>query len=572
MSELHIREPYVERLHDKIKLCDEKMKPYLSHSKDLIEQYTGPYFWMQQNKHEPLEGERLVLPGFFAYINSVMPYLATTNPKVNVTAVLAELKFFAERYEGAGNYTLKEINFIKSLQRMVLDSLFGFGLGKTGLNEYADDTSPDGFLHDKRQFYADRVDPKNFVYDSNAAEWEKMFFVGHRFTWPVDFCRSLAADGVLSPVNVRRLIDEQDGAVDDDLGNFKDIEPNSDRLDPHLRLIEIWEPRENRLKIISDTESEAYVLSDVEYTGPERGPYVLLGYHFVPGEILPLPPLSVLKELDQLNNDYGIKLYNRTQSEKSIGLIEDGVDKKTKRAIKNSRDGDWLTVPDGTISGNKYAIENMTGITPAQTQLSAWLQEQMNIFGANFQTLGGTKATSRTATQDQQLLNQASKTVNAMQEKVQEFSKEIVEKMAWYLWKQTGNAIPLTQMIAGQLEDMPFDPAMKEGDFLDYTFDIEPYSAASKDPARLFADKMMLSKEIIIPTSPVAMEQGDAPNIRELVRMLADHLDVDVDEIYQAVIPSQQATQPTGTATQGAQGGSQTPSPQPQASTPGEVA
>jgi len=130
----------------------------------------------------------------------------------------------------------------------------------------------------------------------------------------------------------------------------------------------------------------------------------------------------------------------------------------------------------------------------------------------------------------------------------------------------------LTQTIAGELVDMPFDPEKKEGDFLDYMFSIEPYSAARKDPRRLYADTNELLSNIIIPTLAVAMEQGDAPSIRELVRIQADRLDVDVDEIYKSFVPPQQASQPTSTATQEQSGGSR-PSPQPQqAKTPGEVA
>ena len=563
--------PYAERLHKKIELCDVQMKPYLEHSQALIEKYTGPYYWQNAYKDDPGKGKRLVLPGFFAYINSVLPYLATQNPAVNITAKISKLRHFAKTYEGASNHLLDEINFVSALQRMVLDSLFGFGVCKTGICDYEDKTSPEGFLHDSGQFYADRVDPKKFVWDTNAAEWEKAFFIGNRFSWPVDFCRTLAAEGKLDSGGVKKLIDEQDRKFSQNAtGAGGQEEQNSDRLDPQIRLIEIWEPRSNRIKIISDVDCDAMVLSDEEYTGPERGPYVMLGYHFVPGRILPLAPLSVLKELDELTNEQGQKLYNRIMAEKSVLLVEEGVKDDTVEGIRMAKDGGIQRVEAGVISGKKTEMVNFTGITPGQTQLSDYLQNQMNIHGANFKTLGGTQASSRTATQDQQLLQQASHTVTAMQDKVREFTKEIVRKLAWYLWQQSGDAIPLTQMIAGEMEDVPFDPDRKEGDFLDYSFDIEPYSAATKDPKQLYADTMTLMRDVIIPTLPVAMQQGDAPAMRELIRVMADHLDINVDTFFRNFMPPNQASQPAGTATQTAGVGQPRPQGQPQPSRPVE--
>ncbi len=551
--------PFVERVHTKIKLSDKKMKPYLAHSKSLIKRYTGPYFWSKTESQEIPTGERNVLPGFFSYINSVLPYLATQNPAVRIASKSVDYRFFAEKYEGGANHMLEEINFVKSLQRMVLDSMFGFGLCKTGIADNHDDTSPEGFLHDPQQFYADRIDPKDFVWDTNAPTWEKAFFLGNRFSWPVDFCESLAADGILDPEAVRALIDEQAGKSDDEPNS----ETNADRLDPQLKLIEIWEPRSNRLKIISDTESKPLVLSDEAYEGPERGPYVLLGYHFVPGNLLPLPPLSLLKELDEMNNELGRATHNRVKTGKDVVMVEEDVDDDTVDAVRTGRDGEYVRVPVGTITGNKFQQISLTGVSSEMLAHAIWIQDQMNIAGANFKTLGGTQASAKTATQDQQLLQQASHTINAMQGKVREFTKEIVEKLAWYLWKRT-DAIPLTQSIAGKMVDMPFDPALKEGDFLDYVFDIEPYSAAGKDPQRLFADTKELFRDIMIPTLPVAMEQGDAPSIREMVRILADYLDIDVDDVYRHIVPANQAGQPTNTATDEAAGGGQ-PRPQGQA-------
>lgn len=538
---------FVAKLTDKIDICKTRMKPYLSHRQLLIRQYTGPYYWLDSEGGGVPSGTRNVLPGFFAYLNAVIPYLATHNPASTVTPKKRDLRFFAPVFKMAIDHTFEEIDFVVTLRRLMMDAAFGFALVKQGVNDPSDSPrgdAPEGFLHDEGQPFIDRVAPGKFVFDTNATYWEAAFFIGDRFQKPIADCRKLVESGAWD----RKAFEAVENYETPDDGRSRSPEANRDRLDPVLDLVQIWLPRENKLMIIPDCQAgKPVVLWEEDYTGPERGPYEKFGFHQVPDEFLEIAPLSFLKDMDELNNKIGRKIYNRGDSDKE-GMLYEGLEPAAIEAIRTSPDEFHHNLPAGSITGGKVMPFKVGGVSEATLRVSEWLQQQLNAHGANYQTLGGTRASSKTATQDQQLLKQAGGTINDMQQQAHLFVKQIVKKLAWYMVHASKTPIPLTQTIAGQMHDTPFDPREFEGDLIDYSLDLDVYSAAAKDPQRLYEDTMNLVERFIVPTLPVAMQQGDAPHIRSMAIELAKNLEIDIESIYRTMPVAQENPAQAGPA------------------------
>ena len=53
---------------------------------------------------------------------------------------------------------------------------------------------------------------------------------------------------------------------------------------------------------LAGRHEKAKPLRVVDWTGPPRGPYAVLGFNHVPSNIMPLPPVAIWQDLHDLAN------------------------------------------------------------------------------------------------------------------------------------------------------------------------------------------------------------------------------------------------------------------------------
>jgi hypothetical protein len=316
-------------------------------------------------------------------------------------------------------------------------------------------------------------------------------------------------------------------------------------------LIDLWLPDEGVVVTIPPDGQGKKVMRTVDYDGPENGPYDMLAYKYFPETVIPIPPVFGWLGLNNIINRLVRKMRDQAQREKKILLYERGSSDDADM-IRQSPDGDTIGIRDvGSVKEVEFG-----GVSNTNMPFVAWLEEQYSIQGGNLYTLGGRSTQADTLGQEQMLMASASKHLQDMILQVHHFTRTIIKKMAWHLWSDPLIQVPVIKQLGGFKLKVSYTPEVKEGEFFDYGFDIEPYSMTMMSPDMRYQRLMQLIGQVVLPTAQIAASQGSMLNVSELVHEAARFLDVrNLDNWYITGMPQQTAMNPyqplQGTVTSG---------------------
>jgi hypothetical protein len=120
-----------------------------------------------------------------------------------------------------------------------------------------------------------------------------------------------------------------------------------------------------------------------------------------------------------------------------------------------------------------------------------------------------------------------------------QMTKSIVRKLVWFLWTDPLITVPLIKRVAGVDLKVEYSQAAQEGDFFDYTFDIEPHSMSRMNPEMRYQRLIQLISSIVLPTAQIAAEQGSMLNVTNLVEEAARYLGItNVRDWWMSSIPA----------------------------------
>src|SRR5208337_3159153 len=114
---------------------------------------------------------------------------------------------------------------------------------------------------------------------------------------------------------------------------------SADQYRDRLWLRDVWLPKEQLLLTVGCNTNT--LLKVVEWEGPECGPYYKLGYSDVPGNLLPLPPVALWRDLHELSNKLFRKLGNQAEGQKTV-LGFTGGDEESVSNFQKASDGDGI--------------------------------------------------------------------------------------------------------------------------------------------------------------------------------------------------------------------------------------
>jgi len=506
-----------------------KMEKMRSHRQEMIKQYVGP--------HTSDNGSAQLVPVNFVEltINIYLQNLVANYPQVLVVTEHDELKPTAETLKLALNHLMKQIDFRGNVQRCVLDAFFGVGIAKIGLNQ-SRRVEFDGFLGDVGQPYFLNVSLDDFVLDMTASRWEQCSYFGDRYRLPLE---EVKASGIYNKKAVAKLESREYSTIDD-LGEerSKSISAagSGDQAD-FLEMVELWDiwlPRHNLLLTVdgnsfatagiedgSEGGDEINILREVEWQGPEGGPYKMLPFHDVPETPLPTPPTALWCDMHHLANDIFLKLDEQAKGQRTILGVQAGHEDDGEK-IRDAGDGEVISL------ANPKAVQEYKFGGIDQVSLAYWIQlkDVLSWFAGNLDSLGGLSPMADTLGQDKLLASSASKRIASMQDRVTVFVSELLRDLAWYLWTDPFIDLPLTKRVKGA-EDIGipvrFNQEAKDGDYLDYNFEIVPYSMQYKSPAMRVQAVMQVVQQLILPLMPMMQQQGVAVNMAELLNLIAEH-------------------------------------------------
>lgn len=481
--------------------------------------------------------EKIPMPLMSLAANVYTRSLAARNPRVLATTRWPSLKPYAVQFQLAVNEVIEELNLVATLQTCIAEALFGVGIAKVGLCMTADDQQ--GFRHDAAQPFCDAVLLENWVHDANARTYEEVDFCGDKYRIPL---REARQNPLYDP-SVAAKLQKHDGSTD--VSGYENRHDQSSALSrgqkspqgeetfhDTIELWDLWLPKDKVVVTIA-ADQDLPPLRIVEWQGPEAGPYHMLAFTPIQGNIMPLPPAYDWSELHITTNALARKIIRQAERQKTIPVYSSSSVEDAQR-VKDAYDGEFTRVDDV----NEIREIRTGGADAATAALVQNLRGMFSYFAGNIDTMGGLAAQTGTVGQDQLLAQQSSGQVQEMQERAEKFTTDVVRSIGYYLWTDEETTRALTRTITGT--DVEFTtfwgPDQRVGQYLDYNLQVEPYSLRPQSPSERIAGLNNIVGQVLMPLMPLMQQQGLTIDINALVRTMSQYMDL--PELLDVVVPA----------------------------------
>jgi hypothetical protein len=470
---------------------------------EAIRQYVG--------NHYADGGSEKVVPTNFLEL-AVMIYtqqLAARAPRATFTAKVPRLKPFAYTTEIAINQIPDEIGLADTLRRAVVEALFAFGVVKVGMA-----SSGVAVLgHDRGQSFADLTSIDNYFCDMSAKTRGGIQFEGDDYWIPVEDARKMYGDGKSSE------IEPDKSTVTGDQGEARaegvSTEEGAELYKDKVWLRDVWLPRNHTLVTYGVTTKKVFKI--IEWDGPEGGPYKLLGFTDVPGNLLPLPPVALWRDLHELGNALFRKLGKQADAKKTVAAFSGGNDEDVE-SLKKAADGEGIR-----YSGQKPEPIAVGGIDAPTLAFYLQIRDLFSYFAGNLDSMGGLAPMTETIGQDKLLSEAANARIDFMRGRTLDFSREIFKALAWYEWTDPVRERTVEKPVEGADLSVrsTWAPETREGDWLDFNFDIDAYSMQSDAPTAKLQKIGQAIERYIAPLMPNLQQQGGHIDMKELTALIA---------------------------------------------------
>lgn len=523
------------------------MRPFRQNRASLVKQYVGDKYGDASDKQKAVIANQMALAA-----DSYMMSLAGSRPRCSIDTQFSELTAFAANYEASTNKLIEEIKLEKTLQRGVLDGFFGFGVVKVARvpsRKYMEvmnpDFPPEPGMYDPPQAWAAyqmaqqtipptlQVDPgklsawcvslDDYVIDMTASCEDDVRFETHQYRIPLD---EVQRDSRFTPEVVERIVPdskwgdrkfENQGRADEHGKSETDV----DDIEPMVTLLDVWLPREQQWVVMVRNQEELPPLMPPEDWKYEEGPFHKLTFIDVPDAVIGMGPAQHLANLDELGNKLWRKLASDAINRKTIGVYSG--DPNDAKQVKEAKNMDMVKVtnPDLVKEMSFNGVDQQTMMFQ-QVVEGAFSRQAGNLDGR-----AGLGPQSATATQDS-LIHGAISAVDAkMAQRVVGWTAGIIRSLCAMLWDDQTKTVPATRQIPGVSVplDATWNPDEREGNFDQYSYNVEPFSMRYQSPSERAQTLIGLVGQVFSPMMQPLMAAGGQLDFREMIDTLAEYLD-----------------------------------------------
>jgi len=291
--------------------------------------------------------DKTVINKLYQMVDTYQRLLSSGKPNVLVNTTHQDLKPAAENLRLAINHLVKEINFSRNLNRVVLDAMFGMGIMKTGLGKHPHkEIEIDGEFFDPGQPFSKPVSLRHFVIDTAASELDQIDFIGDRYACTREYIEATYPDYKKDDIPESGNTGWGKNTPSD--RSTKIDENRTERLRDYIWLWDIYLPKEGKIITLFDGWGRP-ALGTKDWEGPEGGPYDILAYNTVPDEVLANPGAKHVYNLHKMLNDMAYKTWQQALNKKDIVTFEDGAEEDAQ-TIKNASEGEVVNVRDNSRS------------------------------------------------------------------------------------------------------------------------------------------------------------------------------------------------------------------------------
>lgn len=473
--------------------------------------------------------DSVLFPLLGLYVRIIGRLIQADAPRAHVSHWNPELDPDCHEFKLMLNDEFERMDLAASLNAAGTASMYGMGIIKIGRIEKGDLAEMGGMDHDVGGLIADPVLNEDFIFDMRAKTWKGVKFMGDLARVPLEWAKSNTAFRKAAREKLSATTRFNDLAF---VGEYRRVRAQmlaapgvSNLEDEYEDMVDLWNiylPEEN-LILVTDKALEN-VLSCEKWTGPRRGPYHILGYNWLPGNLVPLAPVSDLMDLHIAANNLGNKVGEDAANQKTNLLAQGATSEADANAVIEAPNRGVVSV--GDINSLKQVTWN--GPDGQLWALAANMIDRFVYFGGNLDAIGGLSPQSATVGQDRLLLESASRQAQDMQLEMMNFTKRIMDDLAWYIkndknWRRT-----LVHDVGYAGIKIPFEasPQNLRGDLSQYRINIEPYNNSMKTPTQRMAMLRQILQETVLPLIPVMQEQGIGLNVEKLLKKISEYSDL----------------------------------------------
>jgi hypothetical protein len=534
-----IQKTPVARLCRAVELGFQRMQSMREARYKFLAQYVGPFY--SRNKGAEGSDERKASPINLMYnaVTTLVPNLAFNDPRVRIATQVMPYRGYAGTFELATNHLIQKIRLRDTLRKVITDALFTAGFVKTGLAVSGQTLNLEGKYCHIGEPFADRVDPDDMVIDPMARDWHEQQFVGNRFRVHK---QELIELGIYDERQVQKLRSRyQAGGVNKEAsslsGDRNVLQTFNGDVAEYVDLVELYLPKEQLIVTLpfGPGYTDEDVLRVVEYEGPEHGPFHMLGFAYVPDNVLPVAPASIWYYLQVLGNRVARKIGRQAERMKTV-LAYDGSAVEDAKEISEADDGETVRVDN--IDGIKEV--NFGGTTENAYSYLSWVETEFSKMAGNIDLISGAQSDENTLGQTEILQNNGQVRLQDMQNLTYQFTAEVTHDLAFMLHTDPLIDMMLVKRVGGVDQQARYTPEMREGDFLDYTYSIIPYSMARTDPEKKVRRIMEFISTGIPAIAQAYQLLGPMLNIENIINLVAREVGIDeADEIINSQVLQQ---------------------------------
>ncbi len=495
---------------------------------NLVRKFAGTHYSEEgADKIQPLNMLSL-------YVNVVARQLAPKTPRVMLSTFNQAAKPTVYAMQSWLNKEIAKTKLERMFDRCVRDGLFGMGICKVGIATPAD-AAYFGWQVDAAEPYAEAVDFDDFVFDLHARTWDEVTFVGHRVRRPLDVVKN-DKNYQRGRKNLQASQDalyNQQGDPQISIIGRTVYQSSEQEFEDHVDLWEIYLPRHKCVyTLISSDTGEAQLCEDgdplreQDWIGPDHGPYHLLGYGLVPGNLMFKAPLQDLADQSEFINVLYRKIIRQCDRQKTLLLVAGAADADGKRTV-DADDGEAIRVDD------PQRVKEVAFGGPSQLNWGVFVDaiQRFNFIAGNIEASGGLAHQSPTATQDKMLQGAAGGAIEDKQAYTQIFVEEVLRSLAWFQHHhptkhmRTHFQLPGAPSLPGiQLNASPEERQQIPWDDLDVKLDV--YSIQQNTPQSRANDLSQLVLQIITPMMQTLQAQGVQFDAQKFLQKMGEYKDM----------------------------------------------
>lgn len=476
-----------------------------------LRQYVGQYY---DADHGSIGTEPLNL--IFNAIRVLVPNLVFNFPVHNVGSRFLAQRNYGEMIGMALTQQDKQMKIRDIYKRWIVDAIFCMGILKTGI---CDSGTAIALNEDDRvdpgTVYTDNVDFDNLVFDPNCRKLEEAMFIGDRMRMSR---QALLDSGLYANDMIEKLPSCNTEQVMRDRVerlSASSLSPSDmDTIEDQVEICELWVPRAKAIVTIPGDEDFTCdeFLRVHDHYGDDSGPYTFLNLTPpVPNNPVPISMVGIWHDLHIMANRMAKKIMDQADRQKDIiGYKRSAADDAQEALDANDGEAIAMDDPDGVKT---FSFGGQQRSNEAHVQQ---LQQWFNMMAGNPEGMAGISMNAKSATEANMLQGNAQTSLEDMKDLVYAGVAEEGRKRAWFLHTDPLLEVPLTRRVQqpSQWTNGPTGPMMVQpsqekevqviltpearcGDFIDFTFEVEPESMGRIDSNKRLAQAMEFAVKIL---------------------------------------------------------------------------